>query len=44
MVNRERGKRVVSLLVRSTVYVKILAVSVPEKYLVVAPSFLALGK
>lgn len=40
VVSKERGERVVSLLVRITVYVKILAVSVLEKYLVVATSFL----
>lgn len=43
MVSREKGERVVSLLVRITVYVKISAVPVLEKYLAVAP-FPALGK
>lgn len=36
----ERGKRVVALSVRITVYMKISAVPVWDKYLVVATSFL----
>ena len=40
MVSRERGKRVVALSVRITASVKILAVSVLDKYLVVSASFL----